>query len=90
MTRGEPEEGAEVQYTLHCKHAIQLAALEAFAPPHPAIGTEHLVLGLLNERDGWGGRVLVQLGVDLEKARREVVAMLEGQAVSGTAGGGRS
>ncbi len=43
---------------------------------HNHIGTEHLLLGLLDEEDGLAARVLGQLGVSLEAARAQVVDIL--------------
>jgi RNA polymerase sigma-70 factor (ECF subfamily) len=39
------------------------------------MGAEHLLLGFLREGYGLAARVLVKLGADLERTRREVVAM---------------
>ncbi len=39
---------------------------------HDYIGTEHLLLGLLSERDGVGARALSDLGVELQDVRDEV------------------
>ena len=39
---------------------------------HPAVGTEHLLLGLLREGDGIAARALQALGVNLDKVRKEV------------------
>jgi DNA-binding transcriptional MerR regulator len=43
------------------------------------IGTEHLLLGLLRERDGAGRRVLSQLGVAPDQVRKEVEQLLQQQ-----------
>ena len=39
---------------------------------HPAIGTEHILLGLLKEGEGVGARALLSMGVDLDRVRSEV------------------
>lgn len=39
---------------------------------HNYIGTEHLLLGLLSERDGVGAKALAALGVELQDVRGEV------------------
>jgi len=39
---------------------------------HPAIGTEHILLGLLREGEGVGARALLNMGIDLEKVREEI------------------
>jgi RNA polymerase sigma factor (sigma-70 family) len=75
MSRGEGGEGEELVYTPRCRYAIQLAAIEAGRLSRPSIGCEHLLLGLIGESDGRGGRVLIQLGAEVERARQEVAAM---------------
>jgi len=39
---------------------------------HNYIGTEHILLGLVRERDGVAGKALVSLDISLEAVRREV------------------
>ena len=43
---------------------------------HPAIGTEHILLGLLLEGEGIGARALLNLGLDLEKVRETIILTL--------------
>ena len=45
---------------------------EARALRHPAIGTEHLLLGILRDGDSVASRALDELGVTLERARQAV------------------
>lgn len=52
--------------------ALRLAQEEARRLKHRWIGTEHLLLGLLRDTEGVGGRVLRRLGVDLDEARAAV------------------
>jgi ATP-dependent Clp protease ATP-binding subunit ClpC len=49
-----------------------LAQEEARLLHHNFIGTEHLLLGLLAERDGVAGKALGSLGVSIEAARVKV------------------
>ncbi len=42
------------------------------------IGTEHLLLGILREGEGVASQVLAQLGVEPEKVRKQVIALLGG------------
>jgi len=51
---------------------MRLAQEEAQHLQHNYIGTEHLLLGLLREGEGVAGKVLIGLGVDLERARQAV------------------
>ena len=49
-----------------------LAQEEARVLDHDYIGTEHLVLGLVHERDGIAARALRQLGIEEDRVRAEV------------------
>ncbi len=63
--------------TARVKRAIQLAAEEARQMGHHYIGTEHLLLGLIQERQGVAGEVLVdQCGLTLETMRALVLQIL--------------
>ena len=67
------------RFTDRSRTVIQLANEEAQRFGHQYIGTEHLLLGLIREGDGLAARVLVKQGADLERTRREVYAMQEGE-----------
>ncbi len=55
------------KFTRRAQHVLYLAGEEAKALGHAAIGTEHILLGLLRENEGVGGaRALIELGLDLE------------------------
>ena len=43
---------------------------------HDAIGSEHLLLGLVDDAEGVGGKVLTKLGADLEELRDAIKALL--------------
>lgn len=66
-----------IPYTPRVKKVLALAAKEAKALNHTYIGTEHILLGLLREGDGAAGRVLTNLGVDLEVTRHEILKELD-------------
>jgi ATP-dependent Clp protease ATP-binding subunit ClpC len=80
VTRGDGRLGQEMQLTPRAKRVIDLAYEEARQLNNNYIGTEHLLLGLVRESEGIAGRVLARLGVDLERCRREVMALQEGEA----------
>lgn len=48
---------------------------------HDYVGTEHLLLGLLRERESVAARVLINLGLTLEDVRREVLKRVAKNAV---------
>ncbi len=56
------------------KRVLALAQDEAIRFNHNYLGTEHLLLGLVREFEGVGGRVLDSLGVSLSKVRTSVEA----------------
>lgn len=59
-------------------NAVELAVTEAHALGHNYIGCEHLLLGLVAEPDGIGGKVLRERGAEPRLTRRAVVAALAG------------
>jgi ATP-dependent Clp protease ATP-binding subunit ClpA len=61
------------RFTERARQVVVLAQDEARALKHNYIGTEHLLLGLLREEQGAGGRVLQALDVRVEEARTLVV-----------------
>ncbi len=60
------------RFTERAQKVLYLAQDEARRLGHPAVGTEHLLLGLLREGEGIAARALQALGVDLDKVRKEV------------------
>lgn len=58
------------------KRVIALGQNEAIRMNHNYIGTEHLLLGLVCDGEGVGGRVLDSLGVSISKARTAVEALV--------------
>lgn len=60
------------------KRALELAGHEAIRLGHNYLGCEHLLLGLVSEEEGLGGRALRSMGVEGTVARRAVVSALSG------------
>ncbi len=60
------------RFTQKARSAVIHAQEEAKQLKHPAIGTEHILLGLLKEGEGVGARALLNTGIDLEKVREEI------------------
>ena len=75
LPRGDARPSQDMTLTPRAKRVIDLAYDEARNLNNNYIGTEHLLLGLIREGDGLAGRVLAKLGVELERARREVMAL---------------
>ena len=60
------------KFTQRARNTVIHAQEEARELGHPAIGTEHILLGLLREGEGVGARALINLGIDLSNVREEV------------------
>jgi ATP-dependent Clp protease ATP-binding subunit ClpC len=64
------------RFTRRAQHVLYLAGEEAKVLGHPAIGTEHILLGLLRENEGVGAKALINLGLDLNTVRRTVTDLV--------------
>jgi len=78
----------DIPFTPRAKKALELAAEEARSLGHNYIGTEHLLLGLIREGEGIASQVLLNLGLDLNTVRNEVMELL-GSALPGFSQGGQ-
>lgn len=72
----------DIPFTPRAKKALELSAEEARSLGHNYIGTEHLLLGLIREGEGIASQVLLNLGMDLNSVRNEVMSLL-GSALPG-------
>ena len=72
----------DIPFTPRAKKSLELAAEEARSLGHNYIGTEHLLLGLIREGEGIASQVLLNLGLDLNSVRNEVMELL-GSALPG-------
>jgi len=77
----------DIPFTPKAKKAIELSGEEARGLGHNYIGTEHILLGLIKEGEGVASQVLLNLGLDMDKVRGEIVEIL-GSATPGFSGGG--
>ncbi|HRI44105.1 MAG TPA: ATP-dependent Clp protease ATP-binding subunit [Fimbriimonadaceae bacterium] len=90
LPRGDARPSQDMTLTPRAKRVIDLAYDEARNLNNNYIGTEHLLLGLIREGDGLAGRVLAKLGVELERARREVMALQDNESQTKSSGGSRT
>ena len=60
------------RFTDRGRRVLVLAQEEAHLLNHSFIGTEHILLGLINEGEGVAARALGSLGITLEAARQKV------------------
>lgn len=68
--------------TPRAEQVYESAWEEAQRMKHNYVGTEHILLGLLKQKDGIAAKVLQNLDVDLEKSRNEILEILSGFAPS--------
>ena len=64
------------RFTERARQVVTLSQEEARLLHHRSIGTEHLLLGLLRERDAIGFRVLLDVGADPEEVRSILLELL--------------
>ena len=67
----------KIPFTPRAKKVLELALREALLFGHNYIGTEHLLLGLLDDEESLGGSTLTELGITKERAREWLVPVLE-------------
>ena len=80
----------KIGLTPRTKKVIELAVDEARCLNHDSIGTEHLLLGLLQEGQGIAIGILKRLGVNLEKVRIQTLLALKPQDVAAPSTEGNS
>ena len=78
----------DIPFTPKAKKVIELAMEEARSLGHNYIGTEHLLLGLIREGEGVASQVLMNLGLDLNRVRNEVITLLGSSSPAPTGGSG--
>jgi deoxycytidylate deaminase len=68
--------------TPRSKRVLEYAVEEARELHNNYLGTEHILLGLLREGDGIAAQILMNLGLDVQKVRDEVLSLLGGTPTS--------
>ena len=66
----------EIGLTPRAKTVISLAVDEARLFGHRYVGTEHILLGIIREEEGIVAQALTNYGVELEKARKQTIQVL--------------
>ncbi len=74
--RGTQAPSGHIPFTPRSKKVLELSLREALQLGSDYIGTEHILLGLIREGDGVAAQVLVSSGVDLNRARQQVIQLL--------------
>ena len=76
--RGQHVSSNQIPFAAPAKEVLELSLREALQLGHNYIGTEHILLGLIREGDGVAAQVLVKLGADHDRIRRQVIQLLQG------------
>jgi ATP-dependent Clp protease ATP-binding subunit ClpC len=76
--QGEEATTGQIPFTPRAKKVLELSLREALGLGHNYIGTEHILLGLVQENDGMAVRVLRELGADVTSIRDEILRLLSG------------
>jgi ATP-dependent Clp protease ATP-binding subunit ClpC len=71
----DPMTMGKLPQTPRAKKVIEYAMEEARNLKHNYVGTEHMLLGLLREKEGVAGQVLMDFGVRPDDVRREIVKL---------------
>ena len=79
-----PNLDLDASYTLRAKKTLELAMYSVRELGHSHVGTEHLLLGLLRERNGIAGQVLIDAG-STEDVAMQALVKLVGLEVDSTA-----
>ncbi|MBI3090566.1 MAG: ATP-dependent Clp protease ATP-binding subunit [Candidatus Tectomicrobia bacterium] len=67
----------DIPFTPRAKKVLEYAVEEARSMGHNYIGTEHLLLGLIKEKDGNASKLLLSLGARLVDAREQTLNLLQ-------------
>ncbi|MBV7332137.1 bifunctional nuclease family protein [Chloroflexi bacterium TSY] len=78
IAQGLEDESVEPTVAPRVKHVIALAAEERRVMGHRYIGTEHLLLGLMQEGKGAGVQVLISLNLNLNRVRSRILEVFGG------------
>ena len=71
--RGDLHGGQPQELSARAMRVIEIAALESSRLGHSAIGTEHLLMGILREYESIGARLIVLSGVDPNKLYTDII-----------------
>ena len=82
LGRGDNPEAKATAYTPRTKKVLELSAREAHELKQNYVGTEHILLALMREREGVAAHILVKMGLDLDKAREELLKLIGADEIS--------
>lgn len=87
--RGPGYAPANIPFTPKVKRIFEQALQESRQLGHRSIGPEHILLALTQTRDSVANKVLIQLGVDIERIRTQLIERLSDATASATPVGAR-
>jgi predicted DNA-binding transcriptional regulator AlpA len=79
--RGPSLPGGNIPFTPRAKKVLELSLREALSLGHNYIGTEHVLLALIREKEGVAWQALERLGLQRTAARKMVLDALSGLGV---------
>lgn len=74
--RGTGFVALEIPFTPRAKRVLELSIDESRRLGHNYVGTEHILLALIREEEGVANHVLINLGLDLEYVKEEIIRTL--------------
>jgi len=77
---GEETSPKQLPFTHAAKKALELSVEEARRLGHDYIGTEHILLGVSDVKDGLAARILRDCDADAARIRAELIGMISGPA----------
>ena len=77
--QGQQAPSGHIPFTPRAKKVLELSLRESQQLGHDYIGTEHILLGLVREGDGVAAQVLIRLGADPNRVRKQVIQLISGQ-----------
>lgn len=72
-----PPPPVAIPFTPRTKKVLELSVAESAALGHRYVGTEHILLGLIRQGEGVAAQVLSELGADHDRAREQVMRLLD-------------
>ncbi|WP_117215384.1 ATP-dependent Clp protease ATP-binding subunit [Allorhizocola rhizosphaerae] len=82
LGQGNQAQSGHMPFSPRAKKILELSLREALQLGHNYIGTEHILLGLLRERDTVAGQILQRMQLDANRVRQEVLQVLSGDRVA--------
>ena len=73
---GQQSPSGHIPFTPRAKKVLELSLREALQLGHNYIGTEHILLGLIQEGEGHAAKAIEELNINIDSVRSEVVEII--------------